>query len=111
MKIKDIPGLKEQVLNMLPVTQARMWKALGISSKDGSELIKYMLNDKVIKRTITTIEGKRTFLLESENGNPNAKKIDYSVMLSGDKFSPCCRCEEDCVPVDCVRLTEWVIGK
>lgn len=35
---------------MLPVTQAEIWKALGISSKDGSELIGYLylLDEKII---------------------------------------------------------------
>ena len=42
-----------------------MWKALGINSKDGSELIGYMLNERLIKRTIIKIGSRRTFLLES----------------------------------------------
>jgi len=111
MKIKDIPRLKQQVMSILPITQAEMWKALGINSKDGSELIGYMLNERLIKRTIIKIGSRRTFLLESANGNGHAKRIDYSVLLSGDKFSPCCGCVEDCVPANCRQLAEWVISK
>lgn len=110
MKIKDIPRFKEQVIGMLPVTQAQMWKALGISSKDGSELIGYLLNEKIIKRTAINIKGKRTFLLESANGNDRSRKTDYSVLLYGDRFSPCCGCEVDCIPIDCIRLTEWIVS-
>lgn len=109
MKIKEIPRLREQVMSMLPVTQAEMWKALGISSKEGSELIRYMLDGKLVKRSRTKIEGKWTFLLESANGNRYAKKIDYSILLSDDKFSPCCGCEKDCMPANCMQLTEWVV--
>ncbi len=96
---------------MLPVSQAEMWKVLGISSKDGSEHIGYLLNEKIVKRTTIKIDGKRTFLLESANGNGHAKRIGYSVLLSGDKFSPCCGCVEDCVPANCRQLAEWVISK
>lgn len=109
MKIKDIPGLKQQVISMLPVTQAEMWKVLGISSKDASELIGHMLGNKLIKRTKIKINGKWTFLLESTNGNGRAAKIDFSVLLSGNKFLPCCGCEEFCAPVKCTKLKEWVI--
>jgi hypothetical protein len=95
---------------MLPVTQAEMWKALGISSKDGSELIGYLLNEKIVKRTAIKIDGKRTFLLESANGNGHAKRIDYSALLASGKFSPCCGCGTECVPADCMRLIEWLVG-
>ncbi len=110
MKIKDIQRLREQIITMLPVTQAEMWKALGISSREGSEITGYMLGDKLIRRTRIKIQGKWTFLLESANGNGHAKKTDFSALLYGDKFSPCCGCEKECMPVNCIQLTEWVIG-
>ncbi|HWR26653.1 MAG TPA: Lrp/AsnC family transcriptional regulator [candidate division Zixibacteria bacterium] len=96
---------------MLPVSQAEMWKALGISSREGSELIGYLLGDKLIRRTRIKTDGKWTFLLESANGNGHPKKTDYSILLSGDRFSPCCGCEKDCVPASCMQLAEWVISK
>lgn len=111
MKIIDIPRLREQVIDMLPVTQAEIWKALGISSREGSELIGHLLGDKLIRRTRIKTDGKWTFLLESANGNGHHKKISFSVLLYGNAFSPCCGCGEDCVPAGCMRLTAWVIGK
>jgi Lrp/AsnC family leucine-responsive transcriptional regulator len=110
MKIKDIPRLEEQVISMLPITQIEMRKALGLSSQDGSELIGHMLKEKLINRTIIEIEGGRTFLLERKNGNGHSKKTDYSVLLSGDKFSPCSGCKKECVPAYCEQLTEWVVA-
>lgn len=111
MKIKDIPRLKEQVIGMLPVTQAEVWKALGISSKDGSELIEYLLNDKVIKRSIINFKGRKTFLLENADGNGNTRETDYSILLSGSRFSPCCGCQVDCMPAGCMRIIEWVVSQ
>jgi hypothetical protein len=48
--ISVCPRFKEQVMSMLSVTQAEIWKALGISSKDGSEIIGYLylLDEKII---------------------------------------------------------------
>jgi hypothetical protein len=110
MKIKDIPRLKQQAMNILPITQAEMWKALGINSKDGSELIGYLLNERLIKRTIIKIGSRRTFLLESANGTGHAKKIDFSVLLAGGRFSPCCGCGKECVPMNCMLLIEWLVA-
>ncbi len=110
MKTKDIPRLEEQVMRILPIAQIEMRRVLGLSSQDGSELIGYMLKDKLINRTVITIEGKRTFLLERRNGNGNSKKIEYSALLSGGKFLPCSGCEKDCVPANCEQLVEWVVS-
>ncbi len=109
MKIKDIPRLEEQVMSLLPIAQIEMRKTLGLSSQDGSELIGYMLKDKLINRTTIKIEGVRTFLLERRNGNDHSKKIDYSVLLSGDMFLPCCGCEKECAPAYCKQLIEWTV--
>ncbi len=109
MKIKDIPRLEEQVMSLLPIPQIEMRKALGLSSQDGSELIGHMLKDKLINRTIIKIESKRTFLLERRNGNGHSEKTNYSVLLSGGKFSPCSGCEKECMPVYCKQLIEWVV--
>ncbi len=98
-------------MSILPIAQIEMRRALGLSSQDGSELIGYMLKDKLINRTIINIEGKRTFLLERRNGNGHSKKIDYSALLSGGKFSPCSGCEKDCAPAYCNQLIEWVVSK
>lgn len=65
MKVKDIPILKKKVLDILPITQAEVWKKLGIDSSEGSELIRTMLAENLIKRTK---EGG-TYLIESPNGD------------------------------------------
>ena len=107
MKIKDIPELKERVMTMLPATQTDIWKTLGIGHRDGGMLISIMTQENLIKRT----KIKKTFLLEIVNGNGHFKKTDYSVLLSGAKFSPCSGCEKDCLPAYCIQLTEWVANK
>lgn len=104
MKIKDIPGLREEVLKMLPITQTEMWKTLGIGHRDGAELIGIMVKENLIKRT----KIKNTFLLESANGKK--PKISFSILLSASRFSPCYGCEKECMPASCMQLTEWVIG-
>lgn len=107
MKVKDIPALKQRVLDMLPVTQADMWKTLGISHRDGSQLIGIMVKENLVKKT----KVDKTYLLESMNGNKEKeKKVDFSVLLSKDKFSPCCGCEIECDPTHCQKLMDWIMG-
>ena len=65
MHVKDIPNLKQKVLDMLPITQSDVCKNLNIDHRDGSKLISIMIGDNLIKRT----KSDRTFLLERMNGN------------------------------------------
>ena len=106
MKVKDIPIFKQKVLCALPITQAEVSKMLGIDHRDTSKLIGVMLKDHIIKRT----RADRTFLLEKNGSDIQEKKIDFNVLLSGDKFSPCCGCDLDCDPVNCNKLTVWIMG-
>lgn len=108
MKVKDIPIFKQKTLDMLPITQAEVWKKLGINSRDGSELISIMLEEHLIKRT----KQYNTFLVERLNGDRKAekKKKSFLVLFSKNgKFSPCCGCLLDCNALTCKRLHNWLI--
>lgn|SRR3990167_1259326 len=106
MKVKDIPILKQRVLDAMPITQAEVAKMLGIDRRDTSRLIAVMLKEHIIKRT----KADNTFLLEKNGSDVREKKKDLGALLSGEKFSPCCGCELVCDPAHCQKLTEWVMG-
>ena len=109
MKVKDIPILKQRLLDMLPITQADMWKALGINHRDGSQLVSIMMKENLVKKT----KADKTYLLESVNGHEKKekkkKKTGFSALLSKDKFAPCCGCEVECDPTYCQKLTDWIM--
>jgi len=107
MKVKDIPVLKQKVLDMLPVMQSDMWKNLGISHRDGSALVSIMIEEHLVKKT----RRDGTFLLERINGDGNIqKKKDFSVLLSkSGKFAPCIGCILECVPSKCTLLYIWLL--
>lgn len=108
MKTKDIPILEKRVLDMLPLTQVEVWKKLKIGSRNGSGLIKTMLEHKLVKRT--RVSGG-TYLIEKLNGSGNKKEIKFDILLSKcGNFSPCCGCSTICDPEKCIPLTEWVLG-
>ena len=65
MKTKDLPVFKQKILNMLPITQADMWKKLEIGSREGSYIVNVMLEEHLLTRTRK--DGR--FLLEKSNGN------------------------------------------
>ena len=103
MKTKEIPSLEQQVLGMLPITQAEVWKCLGIGHRDGSSLVSIMIGENLIKKK----RFKGTFILERKDGDN--KKPEHSPLLSNEgKFSPCCGCERICEPDKCELLVEWV---
>lgn len=105
MKVKDIPVLKQRVLDMLPITQAEVWKNLGINHRDGSELISIMLKEHIITKT----RKENTYLIERANGHERKKKKNFSILLSEKgKFAPCCGCELVCDPNMCKLLEEWL---
>lgn len=106
MKVKNIPIFRQKVLDAVPITQAEVSKMLGIDHRDTSKLIKAMLEDHIIRRT----KADRTFLLEKNGSDIPEKKRDFNVLLSGDKFSPCCGCGLECDPRHCLKLAEWVAG-
>lgn len=111
MKIKDIPILKQKVLDILPITQAEIWKVLEIGSRDCSELITIMVGENLVKRT----KKDKTFLIERldgnghENGHTKDKNERFSVLLSkSGKFSPCSGCVLVCDSTGCQLLTVWL---
>lgn len=108
MKVRDIPILKQKVLDMLPITQADMWKTLGINHRDGSQLVSIMVKEHLVRKT----KADKTYLLEDANGyeKKEKKKVDFNVLLSNGKFSPCCGCELECDSALCKKLTEWIMG-
>lgn len=102
--MKNIHSLEQKVLEMLPTKQVDVWKSLGINRRDGSALIRIMLNDNLIKRT----KLKKTFLLERKNISGN--KGGHSRLLSETgNFSPCTGCRRSCEPPTCDLLTGWLI--
>ncbi len=103
MKVKDIPILKQKVLEILPITQAEITKILGIDHRDVSKLIGEMIKEHIIKKKRVD----RTYLLEL-NGHEEEK--DFTLLLCGDKFTPCAGCSEDCDPTLCQKLTDWITG-
>lgn len=76
MKAKDVPMLEKKILEILPTTQSEVWKVLGMDSRDCSNLIAYMIDKKLIKKT----RFKKTFLLEALNGNDHDEKKDVPIV-------------------------------
>lgn len=110
MKTKDVPIFKQKIMDMLPITQAEVWKTLGINSRDGSALIEIMLKEDLIKKTRV----KKTFLVEAKNGRRSKEKLKsestfYTLLSNKGEFSPCCGCTIECHPPKCVLLDRWLL--
>ena len=92
---------------MLPVTQADMWKSLGIDSSHGSRLADAMVKENLITRKKL---GKGFLLERLCEDKSKDKKIDLSVLLSSNnRFSPCGGCTLVCDAATCTLLSEWLL--
>ncbi len=137
MKKADYPKLRDEVLTILPVHQKDAWKIMRISHQDISDVVKLMIDEKLIKRTVVSKNKQRTYLIELLNTKttkslhtkiiesrihkkkillPKAqkqKKRDFSFLLVNGLFSPCAGCisVSDCSPITCDNLTNWVLAQ
>lgn len=133
MKKADYPRLKDEVLKMLPVHQQDVWKIMHISHQDMSDVMKLLIEEKLIKRTPVTKNRQRTYLIEllnpkiklptpkiiksrihkkksSSQKSKKQEKNDFSSLLVGGLFSPCTGCVKDCKPTDCESIMDWVFA-
>jgi hypothetical protein len=51
--------------------------------------------------------GSRTFLIKSLEKKEQLVK-DFKLLLIRDMFSPCTGCTLECIPEQCIPLSEWV---
>ncbi len=108
MKKADYPRLKNELTLILPIHQTDAWKLMCVSHQDMSDIVKQMIDEKLIKRTPAKVKGQRTYFIESMSHGYTTK--DFSPLLAG-QFSPCTGCGLDCQPIYCQKLTSWVMGK
>jgi len=46
-----------------------------------------------------------------KKGTDKTDKKDFSALLSGGEFSPCCGCRMECYPATCIPLEKFVGGR
>lgn len=113
----SLEELKRKIISMLPVRQDDVWKTLMVRHQQVSLIVRRMIAEGVITRSLIRMDGARkTYLLA------RATKIDsvavqkeddnkFSPLLSDKgQFSPCTGCKDDCDAATCKKLIPWTLG-
>lgn len=104
--------IEEQALDLIRrntdgVFQSRIWKELGINSRQCSRAIRKLLDEGLVGRESVVTGGVRTYKISycgEEVGGVNK----YELMTAGDAFDPCAGCIDDCTPTRCISLNRWI---
>jgi len=115
MKLSDLDLKALELIKVSNgITQAELWKKLGIDSKRGSNIVRKLEKYGLIYRERVVVNGKRTYRI-IYIGNEEVKrkeiKIDAEVLEV-----PCMYCTfiDKCLPHDvekCTKLTNWLNNK
>jgi len=107
-------AIEEQALDLIRrntdgVFQSRIWKELGINSRQCSRAIRKLLDEGLVGRESVVTDGVRTYKINycGEVGGVNK----YELMTAGDTFDPCAGCIDDCTPTRCTSLNRWISGR
>jgi Lrp/AsnC family transcriptional regulator, leucine-responsive regulatory protein len=104
--------IEEKLLKLIQskkngILQNELWKTAKIDSSKCSRIVSKLEKEGLISREQDSSKGSKTFLIKFIE-----KKVDrvknYKLLLIEDIFSPCTGCSLECVPEQCIPLSEWV---
>jgi len=104
--------IEEKILKLIKskkngILQNDLWKTAKIDSSKCSRIVAKFEKDGIITREHDSSKGSKTYLIKSiEKKEEKVKNL--KLLLIEDIFSPCTGCSIECVPEQCVRLSEWV---
>jgi len=106
--------IEEKILKLIKskkngILQNELWKTAKIDSSKCSRIVAKLEKDGLITREQNSSKGTKTFLIKSVMRKEEKAK-NFKLLLSTDVFSPCTGCSLECVPENCMPLSEWVHG-
>ncbi len=106
--------IEEKILKLIKskkngILQNELWKTAKIDSSKCSRIVAKLEKDGLITREQNSSKGTKTFLIKSVIKKEEKAK-NFKLLLSKDNFSPCTGCSLECLPENCMPLSEWVHG-
>jgi predicted transcriptional regulator len=104
--------IEEKILKMIlskksGILQNELWKTAKIDSSKCSRIVTKLKNDGLITREQDSSKGTKTYLIKAVVKKEKKAK-NFKLLLTKDLFSPCTGCSLECVPENCIPLSEWV---
>jgi DNA-binding MarR family transcriptional regulator len=104
--------IEEKILKLIKskpngILQNELWKTAKIDSSKCSRIVSKLEKEGLISREQDSSKGSKTYLIKSIEKKQEKVK-NYKLLLIEDIFSPCTGCSIECVPEQCIPLSEWV---
>lgn len=84
--------------------QRQLWKDPDVNSRNGSQIATTLEDEGLIRRTETTLNGRRTYRLL-----PAKRNRDFSLLMAGELISPLIGADEVVDPVTSDQFSQWVL--
>ncbi len=104
--------IEDKVLKLIKsrkkgILQNELWKKAEIDRRKCSRIIDKLEKEGKITREPESDNGTRTFRIKYVEKKEEVIR-DFKLLLVGDMFDPCAGCTLECVPEQCMPLSEWV---
>ncbi len=104
--------IEDQILKLIRskkngILQNELWKTAKIDSSKCSRIVAKLEKEGLITREQDSSKGMKTFLIKPVV-KKEEKERDFRLLQTRDMFSPCTGCSLECVPEQCIRLSEWI---
>ncbi len=106
--------IEEKILKLIKsrkkgILQSELWKKAEIDRRKCSRVVEKLENEGKILREQETSKGTRTYRIRLAEKIEKEKVRDFKLLLVKDMFAPCTGCALECMPEQCMPLSEWVL--
>lgn len=105
--------IEEKLLKLIKsskkgILQNVLWKKTKIDSSKCSRIVVKLMKEGKITREPSQDNGTRTYLITIPKEKKEKPAKNFRLLLIGDRFSPCTGCVLECIPEQCIPLSEWI---
>lgn len=105
--------IEEKLLKLIKsnkkgILQNELWKKAKIDSSKCSRIVAKLEKEGKITREQVQDNGKRTYLINTPKKKKEKPAKNFRLLLIEESFSPCTGCVLECIPEQCIPLSEWV---
>ncbi len=105
--------IEEKILKLIKsrkkgILQNELWKKAEIDRRKCSRIVDKLEKEGKISREQESTGGTRTYRIRFAEKIEKEKVRDFRLLLVKDIFAPCTGCTLECMPEECIPLSEWI---
>lgn len=104
-------SIEEEILELIKsseegILQSNLWKIVNIDRRRCSRIIDKLKKEGIIIREPEISNGSRTYRIKYVK--KKEKNKNFKLLIAGGIFSPCTGCVLECLPEQCMSISEWI---